>query len=196
MSEAQLPEELLHYILDLILSPNEEDFCYWPLLGPRWRDGRSRTHYPKHHFTATPLLVSKRWRRVGTPLLYKSLLLWMKPDTQAVAQLIKGDPNVGKAIQRLRLEGGMGKDLYTIIKHAPNIHTLWITPHVRSAESISGLRKSLALLHPQKLYFCKMSLKLNKVADEVEKMLISHIEESWNSLVSTAPTLTFNAIPL
>ena len=43
----------------------------------------------------------------------------------------------------------MGKDLVTIAKHAPNIHTLWITPHVRASESITGLKKIITLLHAQ-----------------------------------------------
>lgn len=94
--------------------------------------------------------------------------------------MIKSDRGVGKTVRYLRLKGGMGRDLHTIIKHAPNLHTLWITPCVRASEGISGLKKSLTLLNPRKLYVFAMQSRSNKA----EQLLLSCIEISWTTLVS------------
>lgn len=184
MSEASLPEELLRDILSILLSVHEDHFCAWPTFDrPRWKTPPNR-HIRRTSDDSGILLVSKRWRRIGTPLLYEKLYLWDTKGTKTVAQVIKSDPGLGKTVRYLRLEGGMGRDLHTIIKHAPNIHTLWITPCVRASEGISGLKKSLTLLNPRKLYVFAMQSRSNKAAVEAEQLLLSCIEISWTTLVS------------
>ena len=98
------------------------------------------------------MLVSKRWLRVGTPLLYSAVILWEPRHTKAVAALVKTHPALGKAIRMLRVEGGMGKDLYTIARNAPNVHALYLSVQMRSSEGISGLRRAMPMLNPTTLY--------------------------------------------
>ena len=117
-------------------------------------------------------------------MLYEKVLLTNTAQAKAVAQVVVANPTVGRAIKYLRLEGGMGKDLATIVKCAPNIHTLWITLHLLAAESITGLRKTITLLQPRKFYF-HMAERRNKTTEKVKELIISSIAQSWASLVRT-----------
>ena len=185
-TSAPFPEELLREILVYRLSQDERYFCSFPENGcPRWMDRRpSRTRATARSRTNV-LLVCKQWLRIATPILYEKVSLWYPEGTKAVAALVKSSPEVGRAIRYLRLEGGMGKDLHTIIKGAPNIHTLWITPHIRSSEGIAGLRKSLALLQPRNLYLLlSRHLKHNKSSTEAQGLILSAISSTWKELVS------------
>lgn len=179
-----LPEELIRDVLSYFLVVDEQSFCVFPnsgYLSKRRSAGDTRNPWPR----TSVLLVSKQWLRIGTPLLYEKVVLHGTAETRAVAELVKADATVGRAMKYLRLEGGMGKDLVTIAKHAPNIHTLWITPHVRPSESITGLKKIITLLQPRKLYYLLRahSRRGNKTGDEIQKLIVPCIARSWTSLV-------------
>lgn len=179
MCEAKLPEELLREILSLRLSLSEKQFCkFHSAFG-------SEKYSPQS--SSDILLVSKRWLRIGTPLLYESVHIWNTGCTKTVASLVRSNPVVGKAIRRLRIEGGCGKDLYTIVEHAPNIRTLYINSYFKTAEGITGLRKALPVMRPEKLYFhfAGPGPRLNKAVVEAKALLDSCIADSWTSLVST-----------
>lgn len=184
MRWATIPEELLREIFLYILGWNDKNFCFFPDHGcPRWMTSLDSRQYPPGSRTNV-LLVCKKWMRIATPVLYEKVHLWNPRGTKAVAQLVKSNPDVGRAIRYLRLEGGMGRDLYTIVKNAPNIHTLWITPHVRASEGIVGLRKSLALLQPRKLCLLIRELKRNKSSAEAERLITLAVAGTWKELVS------------
>ncbi|GJE89698.1 hypothetical protein PsYK624_058040 [Phanerochaete sordida] len=197
MSDAQLPEELLREILSLLLSVSEADFCKFPDNGcPPWmsQQPRGRQSYRPPPICDV-LLVSKRWLRVGTPLLYESVHVWSPEHVKAIAAVLRANPGVGKAVRRLRIEGGCGKELYTIVKHAPNVDTLYICLHVKASEGIAGLRKALPLMRPQKLYWLHRGLTLNKAAVEAKALLEKCIAEIWTSLRSINLYTFFNMTP-
>ncbi|GJE89701.1 hypothetical protein PsYK624_058070 [Phanerochaete sordida] len=194
-SEARLPEELLREnILILLLSTSEESFCVFPFSGCLpWIIYRHSGHpTSKPPPSCSALLVCKRWLRVGTPLLYESLSIWSPSHTKAVAALIRSNPIVGKAIRRLRIEGGCGKNLHTIVRHAPNVHTLYICVHVKASEGIAGLRKALPLLQPRKLYWQHSYLRSNKPATEAKELLQKCIAGGWTSLRSVVLDESFD----
>jgi hypothetical protein len=184
MSEAKLPEELIREILNIHLSISEYDFCQFPDNGcPLWMMRASKPSCAA--VTSDLLLVSKRWLRVGTPLLYSSVKLWEPKHTKAVAKLVQTNSAIGKAIRMLRVEGGMGRDLYTIVKHAPNIETLYISMHIGLSEGITGLRKSLPVISPITVYIHSSDhLKSNKVIDEACKLVRLALTQSWTKMAS------------
>lgn len=126
MSDSRLPEELLRDILALLLCPTVRSFTAFPQVGwdSRKSDPARAIQDDSEPASSDLLLASKSCLRVGTPLLYTSLYLSNAVHTNTVAQLLKTNPHIGKAIRHLRLDGGMGRDRYTIIKHAPRIHTI------------------------------------------------------------------------
>lgn len=188
---SRLPEELLRDILSYSISVDEEKFCAFSLSGyldwkftkyqaPLCRDAQ------KTRSRVALLLVCKQWLRIATPLLYEKVIVRDAAQTKAVADVLKANPAVGRAVKYLRLEGGMGKDLQTVAQYAPNIHTLWMSPHIRSSESITGLKKVIAQLQPRTAYVLirGWSGQTNKTAVEVERLVIPCIAREWASLVS------------
>lgn len=181
MSETKLPEELLREILSYCFTVPHESFCGFP----------TRFHPPLAdvHKVAGPeachnlLLVSKRWLRVGSPLLYESIAIRTSTHAQTVATLIKQNPILGRAVRRLKLLGGYGRDLNTIVKAAPNLQTVYLNMSMRSSDSITGIKKALSIMNPTRLYIEERPRKRNKKTTELRDLLNAHLGK-WTSLVS------------
>ncbi|GJE91924.1 hypothetical protein PsYK624_080760 [Phanerochaete sordida] len=104
----RLPEEILRDILAYDLRVPHAEFLFYR----DWHGDPPALPRPACH-----LLVSKRWLRVGTPLLYECMRLKKPEHTAAIAQLFRAHPHVGAAVRCLRLEGGFGKELAHVAKH-------------------------------------------------------------------------------
>ena len=125
MAEAQLPEEIIYEIISLCLPFSEKTFLNFPEDGrPHWQQECRDTHEEP---STNILLLSKRWLRIGTPILYKGVCIRETRRMKGVAQLVKNDPAIGRMIRYLRLEGGMGRDLYTLVRYTPNADTLYVS---------------------------------------------------------------------
>lgn len=183
MPEKTLPEEILREILSYLFVTTPEVFCgfpsrYHPPL-PLRNGGKARDKDRPHDL----LLVSKRWLRVATPLLYQSISIRTSAHAQAVATLIRANPNLGRAVRHLKLLGGYGRDLFTIAKAAPNVETLYLYISVKSSESVTGIKKALPLMNPTRLYLEDRPPHQNKKVDELHKALTESMA-NWTSLVS------------
>ncbi|EFI27977.1 hypothetical protein CC1G_14469 [Coprinopsis cinerea okayama7 len=64
--------------------------------------------------SSAALLVCKSWNRVGTPLLYDTVILRSKAQAQALAAALKKDGRLATFIKRIRIEGGYG---YPVLRH-------------------------------------------------------------------------------
>ncbi|EKM49635.1 uncharacterized protein PHACADRAFT_106800, partial [Phanerochaete carnosa HHB-10118-sp] len=85
------------------------------------------------------LVVCKRWFRIALPLLYTCLFLSKPKHMKTVARAVQSDPQLGRAICHLWLEGGFGKELYSFMKLAPNVETLYLILQATSNDLIAGL---------------------------------------------------------
>ncbi|EKM49681.1 uncharacterized protein PHACADRAFT_106695 [Phanerochaete carnosa HHB-10118-sp] len=184
MSEPNIPDEILHHILNYLLAVDESLFCRFPSYDRTYGRGCYRSHSEWEHIMllrqSSLLLVSKRWLRVGTPLLYRGVVIWKAEHTKTLARLFKANPAIGAATRYLRLEGGLGKDLHDVARMTPNVHTLYLNISIRGTESIAGLRRALPILKLSKLYLTYMSYAgESKVIREgrelVEKCLTHHL---------------------
>ncbi|GJE91945.1 hypothetical protein PsYK624_080970 [Phanerochaete sordida] len=178
MTSASLPDEILHEILSYSLSVPHDEFL-------RFHDDTSAgwLEQPIHRH-AELLLVSKRWLRVGTPLLYRYLRLSTPAHTAAVANLFRAHPEIGRAVRGLRLEGGLGKDLALVAQHLPNLHSLALSLRMKSTVSVAGLKKALPLFSPVHFYLAHGYRRENKKVIEVRKLLFDYIKNKWTSLQS------------
>ena len=61
-------------------------------------------------------------------------------------QLFRAHPRVAQGVRCLRLEGGLGKDLVHVAKQTTGLRCLYVDLQIKSAHSITGLRKALPLL--------------------------------------------------
>lgn len=125
MSESDLPEELLEKILalHLVVVPCEPSSY-------SFRRGEQSDFQPSHYLASILrrshqlLLVSKRWQRIGTPLLYSSVALTTPNAVRSLANALRACRELGSAIRVLFLAHGSSKELYTIAKRAPAIRVL------------------------------------------------------------------------
>ncbi|KAJ7651226.1 hypothetical protein FB45DRAFT_1051003 [Roridomyces roridus] len=135
--------------------------------------------------TSAYLLVCKDWLRVGTPLLYNVVVLRSKAQTIALAVVLKDNPEFGRFIKKLRVEGGYGAAMQTILKSAPNVTDLCLSLSIWSSDSTNGLCKGLSLVDPHRFivvdpiqdYICK-----NKQSDALRQSVLACIRSTWQNL--------------
>lgn len=182
MSICALPEEILSKILALVLLIPRNIF-YGLQCGTKSKD---RQRHP------CLLLVSKYWLRIGTPLLYESVVLTRTSDTQTVAKLVRSHPSVGKAIRRIKLQpsdGGLEDELYDIVRMAPNIDNLYFDGlQLQPRHSLSGLQSSIPALDVKRLHICHINIiHLKAVANKANQLILEGMKDHWPSLVRLSP---------
>ena len=108
---------------------------------------------------------------------------------------MRGD--VGQAVRYLRLDGGLGKELYQIALHIPRLHTIFVNLAIKSSDSIAGFKKALLLLSPVHLYVDKprqSRMRENKNTQDARASLCTVLKEAWPSLVGFTFILTENMV--
>ncbi|EKM49674.1 uncharacterized protein PHACADRAFT_214196 [Phanerochaete carnosa HHB-10118-sp] len=93
------------------------------------------------------------------------------------------------------MEGGCGNDLYTIVEHAPNIHTLHLISYFKTAEWIAGLRNALPVTRSEKPHHHPAGNHPNKAVTEAKALLNSCIADSRTSLKFVALNEYYDAKP-
>ncbi|KAJ7454593.1 hypothetical protein B0H11DRAFT_1819876 [Mycena galericulata] len=127
--------------------------------------------------TSAILLVCKAWLRVSTPLLYHVVVLRSKAQAKALDATLKKNPDLGRFVKKLRVEGGFGLYMHGILKSAPNITDIYLSLHIHASDSPSGLVSGLSLINPQRLILW----------DEEEKRLKNrHVSQLMASLEALA----------
>ncbi|KAJ6613955.1 hypothetical protein B0H10DRAFT_2046830 [Mycena sp. CBHHK59/15] len=127
-----LPDEILSEILSPALRVSEEVFSNAAEKSPFARYSLS---------TSTLLLVCRDWLRVATPLLYIVVILRSKAQAQALEKVLLVNPDFGLFIKKLRVEGGYGPAMHTILKSAPNITHLFLSFAIWSSDNPVTSRK-------------------------------------------------------
>jgi hypothetical protein len=116
----RVPDEIVSEILTPLLNHSDEVFCDQsekPLLDP-------------DHSASRYLLVSKSWLRVSTPLLYNVVFLRTTAQAKALQAALKSTKDLGLFIKKLRVEGGFGNAMHTILQCAPNLSDLYLTLYI------------------------------------------------------------------
>lgn len=186
MSERDLPEELLHEVLSLCLTVDPTDFFQVPKIGVQNDESSSKRNI------GIPL-VSRRWRRIGTPLLYSSLRITEASHAETVAQLLLRDPGLGCAVRNLRIGDGVEDRLHDVAKSTPNVQRLYIALDHTSNDAAKSFAQALPLLRPRELYLIDMTRFLRLYPffpwrpsmrpDEAVRVVGRVMALNWNNLV-------------
>ncbi|KAJ7139328.1 hypothetical protein C8R44DRAFT_764254 [Mycena epipterygia] len=134
------PDEIISEILSGLLKHPDEvfsDYSEKPLLA--------------RYSSSTYLLVCKAWLRVSTPLLYNVVILRTTAQAEALAAVLQSNKEFGLFIRKLRVEGGFGKAMHTILKYAPNISDLFLTLSIWGSDKVGGLCSGLPLINPRRV---------------------------------------------
>ncbi|KAJ7474326.1 hypothetical protein FB451DRAFT_1467151 [Mycena latifolia] len=136
-----LPDEILSQILSPALKVSDEDFS-------NHSPGTFATYSES---TSAFLLVCKAWLRVATPLLYHTVVVRSKGQAKALSQTILENHDLAQFIKKLRVEGGYGAPMHTILKCSPNISDIFLSLEIRASDSTTGLCKGLCLINPKRI---------------------------------------------
>ncbi|KAJ7474259.1 hypothetical protein FB451DRAFT_286236 [Mycena latifolia] len=137
-----LPDEILSEILSPALKVSDKLFSDTSSVSPFANYSPSTSAY---------LLVCKDWLRVATPLLYNVVVLRSKSQANALEKVLRSNPEFGRFIKKLRVEGGYGMAMHTILKSAPNVTDIFLTLSIYSSDSTQGLCKGLTLINPHRV---------------------------------------------
>ncbi|KAF7332364.1 F-box domain-containing protein [Mycena kentingensis (nom. inval.)] len=146
-----LPDEIVHEILLDALSIPDADFSH-----------NNHTAAPFTSVAESPsayLLVNKSWLRVATPLLYEVVVLRSKAQAKALASALTKNSELARFIKKLRVEGGFGAPMHTILKLAFNIAHVFLTLEIWSPDTTDGLCTGLELISPSRLILQRSSRK-------------------------------------
>lgn len=135
-----LPNELIKEILYPVFHVPDEMLHDVSSVSPFFR--------PSYQPCSLQLLVCKRWMIIGTPLLYRIVVVRSKAQACALEHTLRQNKEFGALIQKLRVEGGYGAAMRTIITSSPNIRDLGLSLDLRSSDSVKGLLSSLSGINP------------------------------------------------
>ncbi|KAF8205206.1 hypothetical protein K438DRAFT_1818723 [Mycena galopus ATCC 62051] len=174
MADNSLPDEIISEILSPALKVSDELFCDNGHISPFAKYSESTSAY---------LLVCKSWLRVATPLLYNIVVLRSKAQAKALSVALSGNEDLGQFIKKLRVEGGYGLPMHTILKCSPNISDLFLSFVIYSSDNTSGLCKGLPLINPTRLILRSDDYKRleNKMISQLTEALIDSISK-WDRL--------------
>ena len=134
--------------------------------------------------TSAYLTVAKGWLRVATPLLYHVVILRSKAQAQALETTLRRNPQLGTYIKKLRIEGGYGMAVCSIIKAAPNLTDLFLSLEIWSADSISGLSRGLPKINPTRVILQDpLHGGTTALIDILFELVCECIKSSWKQLV-------------
>lgn len=174
---SKLPEELLHETLKHLFHISPSEFQSQP---SHW--DRHLGRYPRPHLKLL-LLINKQWYRICTPLFYSCLELASDTAMEALASTLLATPLLGQYIRRLRLEGGYGRSLLAVVKHAPNVRVLSVQLDVLSKIPTSGLTRALPLFDPRELHLHGLARRRMNQKTEVLTEKVLAALPAWKSLV-------------
>ncbi|KAF7307638.1 hypothetical protein MIND_00559100 [Mycena indigotica] len=167
-----LPDELLSEILTPALRVSDEEFAYIGSLPFAYTESKSAY-----------LLVCKSWLRVATVLLYNVVVLRSRAQAKALADAISSNQQLGGFIKKLRVDGGYGPSMHTILKLSPNISDLYLTFEVFTGDNTDGLCKGLELISPTRLIVFERPdrVMMNKMVLNLVQAVIKAIK-GWEKL--------------
>ncbi|KAJ7056000.1 hypothetical protein C8F01DRAFT_375368 [Mycena amicta] len=170
-----LPDEIISEILSPALKVPEHLFSDLSRTSPFAKYSVS---------TSSILLVCKSWLRVATPLLYNVVILRSKAQSRALHDALKLNPELGRFIRRLRVEGGFGNPLQLILKSSTNLTDIFLSLDIHSSDSTAGLVAGLPLINPARLLIFDFedNRLRNKAVLQLRQALSNAIASKWTNL--------------
>ena len=112
---------------------------------PGFSGGAARRH-------SDLLLVSKRWLRVGLPLLYSMLYIDGK-HTRTIVSALRTNPGLGSAVRSLRVDGIHDKAVLDFVSLVPNVENMHLNLDMALHNEACWYGSFLAIGPPKALYF-------------------------------------------
>jgi len=131
------------------------------------------------------LLICKRWMRIGTPVLFTTVVVRSMPQARALALAMTNNPEFGRHTRKLRIEGAYGGYILTAVRQMPNIRDLCMTVGINSNISINGTLDALEMMNPERVILTLAPPRTHKCLNR--HILLETLAEqicTWPRLVS------------
>lgn len=150
--------------------------------------GRSYVRWPAPAPRTALLLVSKRWRRVGTPLLYASVRLRTPADVALLAAVLATHPSMGALVRNLRVDGPACENLREAAQYMRSVCALHVDLRVGTPAGLRGLGDALEFLEPTALYMedAPRRDRIGTYSRKASQLLAVTVGQRWTSLVRYA----------
>ncbi|KAJ7052175.1 hypothetical protein C8F01DRAFT_1033339 [Mycena amicta] len=178
MPAPSFPDELISEILSPALRVPSTLFSDTSRVSPFADYAPSSSNY---------LLVCKGWLRVGTPLLYETVVIRSKDQARALARTFSenADADLGRFVKKLRIDSGYGIPMRVIFHSTPNLTDLYLWLDVAAPDTVDPTCKALQFISPTTLILeGRSSLSAGKSA---ESKLISKLA---NGIAAAIPGWT------
>ncbi|KAJ7612002.1 hypothetical protein DFH06DRAFT_1109634 [Mycena polygramma] len=137
-----LPDEIISEILLPALKVSDQMFS----------DTSSTSPFASASVSSSAaLLVCKAWLRVATPLLYHVVVIRSKAQARALQNCLRGNPDLGRFVKMLRVEGGFGPAMQEILRNSPNITDIFLSLQIHASDSTDGLVGGLQYINPTRI---------------------------------------------
>ncbi|KAJ7465145.1 hypothetical protein FB451DRAFT_1262775 [Mycena latifolia] len=167
-----VPDEIIHEILCPALRVPDEAFS---------ATSRDSPFVSVVESSSAFLLVSKSWLRVGTPLLYNVVIIRSKAQAQALAIALRSNPDLGRFIKKLRVEGGYAISMHKILQASNNITDLFIALDIAKSDNACGLCRGLPLIDPVHVILYSPRYWIGKEEAKLVEVLQECIQK-WKNL--------------
>ncbi|TFL00090.1 hypothetical protein BDV98DRAFT_656903 [Pterulicium gracile] len=139
--------------------------------------------------------VSKQWMQVATSLPYECIVLRSIFQVKALVVALEANPEFGKLIKRVRVEGGFGMDMHDIISVAPNIRCLMLSFEVWQPDTPIGLTECLGLMENlESVGFMRMQGRVGRQAPPESAVFLEYFKEVLECIAGGG-TYFFNVRP-
>ena len=124
----------------------------------------SYPHFGKYdlsdHSSSVVLEVCRRWMRIGTPLLYETVVLRSKPQVLALRTALDGNRALCRYIKKLRVEDTYGMAIADVMQMCSAVTDVWVSLRLQSggSETGKGIQKGLKYLNPRTVVFWDYSM--------------------------------------
>ncbi|KAJ6631278.1 hypothetical protein B0H10DRAFT_1978024 [Mycena sp. CBHHK59/15] len=166
----RLPDETISEILSPLLKFSDTTFA-----------DASPKPLVSNYSSSTYLLVCRTWCRVATPLLYKTVVLRTTAQADTLGRFLLFNNSLGLFIRKLRIEGGFGQAMRTVLEYAVNVTDLFVSLSIWSFDNVAGLCNGLLLINPRRVIVADETFKTNKQATRIVEALVDLIPK-WGNL--------------
>ncbi|EJD42348.1 hypothetical protein AURDEDRAFT_115120 [Auricularia subglabra TFB-10046 SS5] len=171
----KLADETLHQVLALVFDVPDDEFADV--------SGASSSPFAcRQHSTSDALLVCKRWMRVGTPLLYDTVVLRSVAQSQSLAKALSKNPGFVPYLKKLRIEGGFGASVGRILNAAIALSDLHLSLDLNSKDSVASMCDALPAVNPTRLILTGQRRPSTNVIKTMKSIQTASL--SWSKLTT------------
>ncbi|KAJ7649522.1 hypothetical protein DFH06DRAFT_1331888 [Mycena polygramma] len=114
------------------------------------------------------------------------VVLRSRSQADALEKVLQKNPEFGRFIKKLRIEGGYGMAIHTVLKCSSNITDIFLSLAIWSSDSTKGLCKGLPLVNPRRVLLVdpKIPKALKNQNLAALTAVILHCIGQWDNLLS------------